>query len=64
VKIFKLTTKEAKAKGNKAGEFFLKNFQQEIFTLKNLKHPNLINLVAFSDSGILIHIKGSVRKEV
>lgn len=64
VKIFKLTTKEAMAQGEKAGVFFIKNFQSEINTLRNLKHPNLINLIAFSDEGKITHLKGGVKKEV
>lgn len=65
MKIFKLTTKEAMAQGGeKAGVFFLKNFQSEINTLRNLKHPNLINLIAFSDEGKITHVKQGVKKEV
>ena len=42
----------------------MKNFESEISTLKNLKHPNLINLISFSDKGKITHMKGGVKKEV
>lgn len=41
-----------------------KNFIAEVESLKNLKHPNLINLIACNDNGIIDTPRGKMLTKI
>ena len=69
IKIFKKFSRvtESKVKGEppliqEDNTVCMKNFLNEVGSLKKLKHPNLINLIDCSDKGTILQQRGSHKK--